>query len=464
MGFVLTILYLVTAYLGPETLFGPLAAAHIGIIFAVLAVIVSVPILSESFLGKTSQSIALAGLAVSVALSILFTGWITGSFKSFFDFIPNAFAYFLVCLHCTSKKRLQILVLMLLFVCLFVIAHGYFDLQHQLVADTTAQTDEGDSPDMVSDYLLAQKSDAGEWFYRIRGLDFINDPNDFAQVIVCVVPLVFIFWRPKRLVRNLFFVLVPVGVLLWGAFLTHSRGSVLAFLGMTIVAARRRIGTIPAALIAAVLFIGASALNFTGGRDISVDAGEGRTALWGESLELVKTHPLFGVGYGNLPGYIGHTAHNSIAVCAAELGIVGLYFWSLFLFPTVRDALVIGSPKQVTEAIPIDADAMPPPIVIGKVAGPAREQLSKNEINRLGRLMVLSLTGFLISGWFLSRAFTMTLFLLGGTAEVVFQIALQRGMVAPRLGLKPTLKYAVWFAISLLVLMNILLRTLNLSR
>jgi hypothetical protein len=464
MGFVLTILYLVTAYLGPETLFGPLAAAHIGIIFAVLAVLVSVPILSESFLGETPQSLALAGLAIAVAMSILFTGWISGSFKSFFDFIPNAFAYFLVCLHCTSKKRLQILVLMLLFVCMFVIAHAYFDLQRQLATDTTAQIDEGEAPEMVSDYLLAQKSDAGEWFYRIRGLDFINDPNDFAQVIVCVVPLVFIFWRPKRMVRNLFCVLVPVGVLLWGAFLTHSRGSVLAFLGMTIVAARRRIGTIPAALIAAVLFISASALNFTGGRDISVESGEGRTALWGESLELVKSHPLFGIGYGNLPDYIGHTAHNSIAVCAGELGIVGLYFWSLFLFPTLRNALIVGSPKKITEALPIEANAIPPPIVIGKAAGSVQEELSKDEINRLGRLVILSLTGFLIASWFLSRAFTMTLFILGGIVEVVYQIALQRGMVTPRLGLKPNLKYAGWLAIGLLVLMNVLLRTLNLTR
>ena len=45
-------------------------------------------------------------------------------------FIPNVFAYFLVCLHCNSKKKLQVVVLMLLFVCLFVIAHGWIDLHY----------------------------------------------------------------------------------------------------------------------------------------------------------------------------------------------------------------------------------------------------------------------------------------------------------------------------------------------
>ena len=45
---------------------------------------------------------------------------------------------------------------------------------------------------------MPQQNDAGEWFYRLRGLGEINDPNDFAQLMVCVMPLMFIFWRPKK--------------------------------------------------------------------------------------------------------------------------------------------------------------------------------------------------------------------------------------------------------------------------
>ena len=68
---------------------------------------------------------------------------------------------------------------------------------------------------------------------------------------------------------------------------------------------------------------------------------------------------------------------------------------------------------------------------------PARkiEEIDKAEVNRLGRLVVLSLTGFLVAGWFLSRAYVMTLFLLGGMAEVVFEMALEREMIASRLPL-----------------------------
>ena len=410
MPFALTLLYLLTAYLGPVTLFGSLAAAHIGMILAALVLLVSLPSLPGSFIFKTPQSLALAGLAFAVFLSILTTGWAGGAVQVYLEFIPNAFAYFLLCLHCTSKKRLQIVILMLLCVCLFVISRGYYDLQRGLTE---------------SDYLIAQANDQGETFSRIKGQDFISDPNDLAQLIVCIVPLMFFFWRPKKKIRNIAFVIVPVCALLFGAFLTHSRGSILALLAMVVVASRRRIGTLPALLLAVGLFIAATALHYTGGRDISADTGAGRMDLWSAGLQLVRSHPLFGVGFNRMAEYSGLTAHNSVVVCAAELGLTGLYFWALFLLPTLRDALALASPAKVNEGEPVSGAKTPfgQPII-------ERENLDKTEINRLGRLMVLSFTGFLVAAWFLSRAFVMTLFLLGGMVEVIFEMALRRGMIA----------------------------------
>ena len=453
MGFVLTILYFVTAFLGPVTVFGPLAAFHIELILAALVLLVSLPKLSGSFIFRTPQSLALVGLAFAIFVSVLATGWIGGAFTAFLNFIPSALAYFLVCLHCNSKKRLQIVVLMLLFVCVFVIAHGYSDLNQQIASGGV------DPRTMDRPYLIAQQSDAGEWFYRIKGQDFISDPNDFAQLIVCAIPLVFLFWRPKKTFRNIAFVMLPVCVLLYGAFLAHSRGSVLAILAMIVLAGRRRIGTVPSVLLAVGLFAGASALNFTGGRDISVESGSGRLDLWGEGMEVLKSHPLFGVGFGNLPDYTGGlTAHNSIVVCASELGLVGLYFWSLFLLPTVRDVLAVSSSDKLTEGEPII------PAEVGFLQPMKKlETIDKAEVCRLGQLTLISLTGFLVAGWFLSRAFVMTLFVLGGIAEVVFEMALRQGMVSPRLPNALVLRYSGVLAISLLVLMYIMLRITNLT-
>jgi hypothetical protein len=146
-------------------------------------------------------------------------------------------------------------------------------------------------------------------------------------------------------------------------------------------------------------------------------------------------------------------------VCAAELGGFGLFFWCLFLFPTVRDTLVVASANQVGEGEPIVAEDGMFPQEARKI-----ESLDKAEINRLGRLMLLSLTGFLVAGWFLSRAFVVTLFMLGGMAEVVFQMALDRGMIASRMRFARVLPYAGILAVALVMMMYILLRVTNLTR
>jgi hypothetical protein len=407
--------------------------------------------------------VALIGMALAVFLSVLVAArWPGGALQAFLDFVPSIYAYFLICLHCNSKKRLQTIVLMMLFVCLFVIAHGAFDLAYggpdgSRLPSGNASIVLTDQWDMQHPYLFTMRDNTGELFYRVRGLGGINDPNDFAQFIVCLVPLLFIFWHPKKTFHNFVFVLLPMCVLLYGVFLTHSRGALLALMAIAIMAGRRRIGTIPAALVAGGMFAAAMAMNFTGGRDISVGAGSDRTELWGESMQLLKSHPLFGVGFGSLPDYLGHTAHNSIAVCAAELGSFGLYFWSLFLFSTARNVLAIASPEKVGEGKPIEPKQELYPQAARKV-----ETINKTEVNKMGRLLLLSLTGFLVAGWFLSRAFVMTFFMLGGMVEVVFQMALQRGMIAPQLRMSSALRYAGILAVSLVLMMYVMLRTVNL--
>jgi O-antigen ligase len=462
MGFVLSVLYFATSYLTPPVLFGPLAAYRVELILAALIFLISLPRLAKSIILKTLQSMAVFGLAFAGSLSVFFEmHYITGAIQTFPAFLPCAFAYFLVCLFCNSIKKIKIIVLMLLFVCLFVIAHGSIDLVRGVPLTATSDSFNPNLWDMQHPYLWASLNVTGEFLYRLRGLGLINDPNDFGQLVVCVIPLLFIFWRPKKTFRNMVYVVLPVCALLIGVFLTHSRGALLALIAIMIVSARRRIGTLPALLIAAVVFVAAISLNFTGGRDISASAGADRTILWGEGLQMLKSHPLFGVGLGSFAAFCdcGHTAHNSLVVCAAELGLFGLFFWCMFLFCTMRDALAVSSPAKVSEADPaILEEALISP-------GMSRiEAVDKAEINRFGRLLVLSFTGFLVAGWFLSRAYVMTFFLLGGMVEVVYEIALRQGMIAPRPRMGRVLPYVGGLEVSLVLLMYIMLRTMSLMR
>ena len=451
MGFVLSLLYLLICYLTPAVIFGQLAEYRIELIFAILLALVSIPIFARSILTKTSQSLALAGFAFAIFMSVAVgESWPGGGVYALGLFIPSAFAYLIVCLHCTTKRKVQWVVAMMMFVCLFVIAQGAIEMHSGLAAASSATQE--------NMYFFGMHNDQGEWFYRLRGMGQINDPNDFAQLIVCTLPLAFFFWKKGKAIRNFFVVLIPVGVLLWGAYLTHSRGSILALMAILIVALRKRIGTIPALVLAAALFAGASAVGYTGGRDISASGGEDRLALWGDGLETLKAHPIFGIGWNTMGDQFGQTAHNTIVVCAAELGFFGLFFWSMFLLPSVRDVLVVASPgTPATKDIEIVSDSSYP-------VGPARLQIpDEAEIRKFGQLLVLSCTGFLVTGWFLSRAYVMTFFLLGGLTEVVFSMAKQRGMSVARLPLGRVLRYSVVLAVGLVLLMYVMLRVVNLT-
>ncbi|HEY1254032.1 MAG TPA: O-antigen ligase family protein [Terracidiphilus sp.] len=248
---------------------------------------------------------------------------------------------------------------------------------------------------------------------------------------------------------------------MYGTYLTHSRGALLALMAIIIGAARRRIGTMPAVVLGIALFAASMALHFTGGREISTEAGEDRTALWGDGLQILKTHPIFGVGLGGFPDFCGGcgvTAHNSLVVCAAETGSFGLFFWCFFLFPAVRNVMTIASPAKVTEEEPSHSG-----LDTGLHRSEKRDAMDKAEVNRLGRLLLLSFIGFFVTGWFLSRAFILTLFLLGGMVEVVYELALQRGMVGPRLPIIRTARYSAGLAIALVLVMYAMLRIVNLT-
>jgi hypothetical protein len=121
--------------------------------------------------------------------------------------------------------------------------------------------------------------------------------------------------------------------------------------------------------------------------------------------------------------------------------------------------LTIASPGKLQDEQPITEETAPLPHAVMQP-----ETIDKDEIYLMGRAMMLSLTGFLAAGWFLSRAFVTTLFLLGGMAEAIYEMALRRGMIVPRLKLTKVIPYSGVLALSLLLMMYIVIRILNLIR
>ena len=132
--------------------------------------------------------------------------------------------------------------------------------------------------------------------------------------------------------------------------------------------------------------------------------------------------PFFGVGFNNLPEYTDNhlTAHNTVIVCASELGLLGFYFWSVFLLASASGFLChVIAGKGHRREVPIDPESN-----VMTLKPISTESLTRTDINILGRSVLLALVGYLVAGWFLSRAIVITLFMLGGLSEVVYQMAL----------------------------------------
>jgi len=274
----------------------------------------------------------------------------------------------------------------------------------------------------------------------------------------------------------------------------------LALLAVILFASRRKIGTIAASIMAGLGFAGATVLGWSGGRDVSVEAGSDRMEAWSTGLGLIKEHPLFGVGYLRFSEYFYITAHNTVVVCAAELGMFGLFWWLMFVFPTIRDAYVCSKDPAADEAkeeedeysyamayaarkpepvaemrlqpaghpaeMTMSRGALQPDMTPAAAGTPMHlmgvddedERLPAEEIRRIAGLMPICLVGYFVAGWFLSRAYIMTLFIYGGMVQVIYRWALDQDLAPPRMKSLKIAQYAAMLAVALIAVVYVALR------
>lgn len=488
MGIFFTLFYIVVAYLAPVTIFGDLARYHIEEFLAAMALILTIFRLPGSRVASLPQTYAVIALIVVVALSMIFNGLFGPTVGALLEFIPAAIVFFFVFINFRTKFHLQLLVVTLFGVAAFTIYKG-----------ALAQY----SNNELSPWVIRMTNADGQLFYRSRGMGFLNDPNDFAQFVVGLIPCMFLLWRSGKFVANGFLVILPVSYLLYGMFMTHSRGGMVALLAVAIVAGRRKLGVVPSLIAGAVLFIGLSALGWSGGRDVSVESGNDRLEAWSTGIQLIRSHPVFGVGYQRFNEFFYITAHNSVVVTAAELGMVGLFFWFVMIVPTLRDASLtsvdpnkikkkddlrhlpqalrehyataslehqtpVGSMLLATSgAGSVSSPTMEWPGLNQHAAEPEplaflqqekSEPLTDAELRRMASLMVVSLAGFLTAGWFLSRAYTMVLFCFIGLSTSVYRLALDRGIAPNPWPLSTAARVAAVTSVAFIAIVYVILR------
>ena len=453
MGFALTVVYIVATIISPEQFGKEWASYHAVTYLAGITALASLPSMATYSYWKTSvQTYLLAGFIIAIALSQVARGWLGGVVESWRMFLPSAAVFFFIVVNVTTIRRLKIIALAAVGSCLVVTVEalcGYYAGY------------QGEMFVLLTNISSPQEDVIGQ-LTRVRGAGFLSDPNDLAQILLIALPLAFIAWRRGRVVSNFLLVLVPAALLLWATYLTHSRGGLIALAAVALVAARKKIGTTASTALAAVFILGMLALDFTGGRGISAADGADRLEAWANGLEMFKSAPLFGIGFNGFTDLYEITAHNSFVLCLAELGLLGTTLWMALLVTTttgLNHSIGVQKKRRTSrffgllrlfEACSINsagALAMNPSPSEGIVALkyayahealPAMENAhatnfeTKTEFARSPNvprqwLMAtrLALVSFMTTAWFLSRSYTITMYLVLGLATAA--IALQRG-------------------------------------
>ncbi len=394
MSFGLFVVYILFTYLRPfETIAPELGAYRPMLILWVLAFVSAGTraLMRNEVAARPVHFGLLGALVVVIALSQVANQWAGGALPAVADFSTAAMLMVLCLLNLTSLRRLQVTCVLVAFSIVVLAAMGSIAFHTGFMAEelvlrqnTSIDEDEGEVHEEAQDYGAPAQDKSGRFLLRVRSLGFLNDPNDFAQAMVMVLPMLWWLYAPGRLLRNLLVVAAPGALLGYTILLTQSRGALLGVAGLMLLVSQRLFGWVKTAIMAAVV-AGAVGIVSFGGRELSTkeQSAAQRVEAWQEGITMLRSKPVLGVGYGNFTDHHYLTAHNSFVLCFAELGLVGYFVWL---------GLIVLTFKGIAQAV--------------RLAPPGTAD------RKLAMTLQASLVAFLACSWFLSRTYSPGLFVL----------------------------------------------------
>jgi O-antigen ligase len=394
MALPITLLFLVISMLSPADLAPGLAPMRPLLILTGIAMLASLMTAMQDMRSLlVPQLPILLAFYAMLSISRVLNGWYGGGYDALLTFAPQFFTVILVMLSANSGSKIRWVYAALLFVSVYYMVQGWLALAFGIDLDKYS-VEQWKVQDAFSGEVAS--------FRRTKGLGYLDDPNDLAQFYLASIPFVWFWWQKGQFLRNMLLVAVPTALLFLGLYQTASRGSLIGLTILLAFALKRRFGWAGSLLSVGFAAFLALVTGYGGGRGYSVssDWGGGRVEIWSDALGFFRSSPIWGVGFGMLDRHMPMTAHNAFLLCITELGVVGACIWL---------SLIVISILQMRRVAALEVTAP-------KEAGLAR----------LGRTVLLSLTGWISAAWFLSSCYSVTLYVYMGLTAAVWLEARRR--------------------------------------
>jgi O-antigen ligase len=363
MAFITLLLYIVTIYLRPQEW---VYAIYGWPVIDILAITTAFFLVWEIAQTKKLRileppNMLLLAFLGCVVLSHVARTYAWGAWDSFLKFGRNVVMFFLFVNTLNSPRKIKIVIWLIILLSVVLAIQGIYQYTHGF--------------GWAGQPLILDRD-----MLRTTWVGIFNDPNDLALAFVVAIGflLAFIFGKTNIFAK---IISVPlVVVLLYSLYFTNSRGGYVALAATTAYFFLRKfknkfLAVIVGGLLAfAIVIVGPSRMS-----DISAqeESAHGRIEAWYQGFQMLKTSPLFGVGYDMFKDYHERTAHNSYVLVAAEEGLIGLFFWIALIYMCFKGLYLLSQ-------YPIPNTQYPIPYLRG---------------------LESALFGFLCASYFLSRSY-----------------------------------------------------------
>lgn len=251
---------------------------------------------------------------------------------------------------------------------------------------------------------------------RIQYVGIFNDPNDLGMLfIVCLPMAMYLRGRQDASALGRLLWLGIAGMLVYGIYLTNSRGTLLALVALLGVHVWHRRGLVAAGVLGAgslvVMMLIPSRLQEM---EVSEASAMGRVDAWYHGIQMFLAHPVLGIGPGAYSDNFALTAHNSFVLVLAESGIIGFTIWLALVGYTGRMLLEALRSAAGPAAPGIDQHGEPGGYAAGAAAfdDPAVVEAERIDDLAIAKALALSFCGLLVTAFFLSRSYVVLPYLL----------------------------------------------------